>query len=1046
MINPYKIVTIAIILFLPPPFDSFSQSSVTDFSEVFSNIDSTRVTTGYLLDKAVEYASLVDYDGVIRNDNYSDIVALRNTIATINSARINSVGQYYDVSNLINSLADTSAVQIGIATFKYNYIVSNALSSNLISYQDEKVYDVYMNGIWQNPYAEKRVFVFATSLPGFNGTTVRFKFSSSHLWGNINPIVTEFDAGDGNGYVIINGSYDSLISYSSVGEKTLRMRITLSDNTTLEGHCKFEIFNQPTAPSSVITHPTYSEIKFLTTDLSVSARVSYMSAHSGAITKPLIYVEGFDNGLYGLLYKMGTLLDNSDTTKIKQSICEMLQSGEFDPITNRLTFHSNGVFDYSWFYDSALKYNQSIKDNFDIIYVDWLNPYADIQKNASLLIEIINWINCNIKEEGADRNIIIGHSMGGLITRYALRLMELSENEHQTDVFVSYDAPHLGVNFPIGLQYALRELYHILYDAPHSPGLLTYHLADPFVSYLYNIYNSQSVRQMLYWYVSEDGTPTSSYYNSWQSVFNSIGFPRGDVGNPIENLSISNGGMHGSINQKILDFSVVFNASTPPEEGWLKLLLMMLTRTDNLNISFGVYRYSWPESVVFSATAYYVKHWLWNNELKYKLLLSNNDVSLTKVAPSNYPALDNIYSSYLLEDDVSIDAGPIQFNYFAPILFVPQASSLAISPLNQSDYCCDYYNNPPTPKVQTPFDSFFLNHSANSHETVFPSYWDWIIDQKNLSLVGPENFVLTGDTYSVQGVPSNYTTADWSGSSPSITLTNGIVSVNTSGTMSTVMYKNHFGGAYLFKQKRVLAGFPAMELSANHVNGNQYVVYANCASVDSELRAKVQELSLSGEFKFIWGYKNSDNSYNWCDTTTVNHKSFTVMPGDITHVCMKLYNGPGRESPVNLYTIHRQSNVRYCIDPQEILVNSYSYTMNYQYVTGLSLSKYVAVWCNPDYSGTAIIPDSVVVGGVYYPVVTTLYQTINGDSVIIYCFDINDNPSLQNTIATVRSGNALPNIIYGVSIGIRSNGTTIDNFILPIVSRTLPGPFDPINL
>ena len=153
------------------------------------------------------------------------------------------------------------------------------------------------------------------------------------------------------------------------------------------------------------------------------------------------------------------------------------------------------------------------------------------------------------------------------------------------------------------------------------------------------------------------------------------------------------------------------------------------------------------------------------------------------------------------------------------------------------------------------------------------------------------------------------------------------------------------------------------------------------------------------------------------------NSTFTAPIGTTTHVCMKLYT-----------------------DPQEILVNVLGYSMNYEYVSGLSSSKYLAIWCNPDYNGTEIIPDSVEVGGAYYPVATTLYQTINGDAVTIYCFDIKDNPSLQNIISEVRSGSTLPNIVYGAAIGIRSNGSTVESFILPIVSRTMPGPLDPIQL
>ncbi len=48
--------------------------------------------------------------------------------------------------------------------------------------------------------------------------------------------------------------------------------------------------------------------------------------------------------------------------------------------------------------------------------------------------------------------VIIGHSMGGLAARIALAQLEADAVEHGVALYVSYDAPHSGVNVPQGMQ------------------------------------------------------------------------------------------------------------------------------------------------------------------------------------------------------------------------------------------------------------------------------------------------------------------------------------------------------------------------------------------------------------------------------------------------------------------------------------------------------------------------------------------------------------------------------------------------------------------
>ena len=55
-----------------------------------------------------------------------------------------------------------------------------------------------------------------------------------------------------------------------------------------------------------------------------------------------------------------------------------------------------------------------------------------------LLKDVIRRVNTLKAQAGSSaRNVIIGQSMGGLITRWALKEMENAGEQHQTNLFIS---------------------------------------------------------------------------------------------------------------------------------------------------------------------------------------------------------------------------------------------------------------------------------------------------------------------------------------------------------------------------------------------------------------------------------------------------------------------------------------------------------------------------------------------------------------------------------------------------------------------------------
>lgn len=83
-----------------------------------------------------------------------------------------------------------------------------------------------------------------------------------------------------------------------------------------------------------------------------------------------------------------------------------------------------------------------------------------IERNAMILAKLIEEINGTLVSNGSDKKlVVVGPSMGGQISRYALRWMERMGKNHNTRLWISFDSPHLGANIPYGMQESLRYIY-----------------------------------------------------------------------------------------------------------------------------------------------------------------------------------------------------------------------------------------------------------------------------------------------------------------------------------------------------------------------------------------------------------------------------------------------------------------------------------------------------------------------------------------------------------------------------------------------------------
>jgi hypothetical protein len=169
-----------------------------------------------------------------------------------------------------------------------------------------------------------------------------------------------------------------------------------------------------------------------------------------------------------------------------------------------------------------------------------------IQRNAFVLVEIINQINA--QKVGSQKNVIIGPSMGGLISRYALRYMEMNALNHDTRLYISFDSPHQGANVPIGFQHlfnymaygplgnvAVQPVVDGLIKSPAARQMLIDHMEGHLQTGSTFEFNTDAASLL------PNGAPNFS--NSFQNELNAMGFPT-----TVRNVSIANGASNGTMN------------------------------------------------------------------------------------------------------------------------------------------------------------------------------------------------------------------------------------------------------------------------------------------------------------------------------------------------------------------------------------------------------------------------------------------------------------------------------------------------------------------
>lgn len=224
----------------------------TQINSAFAGVDKSKVPHQLLKDYAMEFTELAAYNGVLTDTNYVQKSAFKSIYNTLFMARVQPVPSLIDPANFNtnwDNLRAKNKIVLSGLYYKYSKLKDNAYP-NFITVSNNKLYDKYINGVWQNPYETKSVFAIAAPITIYKSLTVDVELPASLWYTNQSNTVQSIaiDFGDGNGYQTMTFGQTKTVTYNQPDVYDWRYKLTLNNNQVLYSQSKLIITKS--APTS----------------------------------------------------------------------------------------------------------------------------------------------------------------------------------------------------------------------------------------------------------------------------------------------------------------------------------------------------------------------------------------------------------------------------------------------------------------------------------------------------------------------------------------------------------------------------------------------------------------------------------------------------------------------------------------------------------------------------------------------------------------------------------------------------------------------------
>lgn len=913
-------------------------------------------------------------NGTLTDSTYISVNVMGNIYKTLFMGKVTTDTQYFPTienwaNNWVNkrqsyNASSQNTMVLSGLFYQYAKIDENALSQNKIRVSNNKYYDKYNNGVWQNPYKTKQTIAFTPPIHHYNKKQFSVILPHDLFLTNTNGLVQSIQVNfnDGAGYHSLSQQATATTNYAENGTYNWVFKVTLSTGETLYSQTKIKItapdIKEATArtgenENDIVIHYPGSSSPFAQDGAVL--RIDYAPNHNGQIKKPFIVVEGFDTGSITNPEEEG-----GDRT-LEDFLNDLERSGDLREF---------------------LLYNST--QEYDIVYVDWQNGTHSIQHNSEVLKEVLAWVNQKKQLSGStEPNVVLGQSMGGLVARYALKTMENDGELHDVRLFIAHDSPMRGANTPLSFQYFARHAYDEYTSAPILYGLVEYvipsvlELADlmdieiidgsfPSVSGILTLQDTPAAAQMNYYYVDINSNPTTAVHDAWQQELDELGYPT-----QCRNVAISNGNECAAdqgfnTGDKFISYHKVTNPGFWGDLVYIIANPLIGVLTNDIELTIigilpGSSKYYYDLDLNANPSLEATNRKVYWGKIRYekKLLwiakISHTITNRTKNAPSGYLPFSTYSGGYYdIKSNISlppfIEHSLVNERYG----FIPVASALDIrkenGELTETDYLRKYAGGEISyPSLSTPFENFIVdfnknNYTNNRHISFQKRNGDWLAEElneetditvydcsafcSNMGIAGDDSLCSTG-TYSVT---DRATTIVWTVTDPnnlvSYTINDNIITLtqlseNNRGFITLkVFYQNNTCGSATI-EKEIWVGKPSFSFNTEAVGTNYLhidMIGANGTDINTQgiTSTSWQKVSSSGGCTASFNGSNfvgvgRGNCNNWvlntkitatnsCGTTTV-YKTLTPPAPDPCDDNYRIYN-----SSEDVYQIMRVVN------------------------------------------------------------------------------------------------------------------------------------------
>lgn len=470
-----------LLIFFTGIFIGFSQEKI----DLLKNFDKSGMETSVLYLKSPFVA--IDSVQYLKNNMHHFYTVYKAISQSDLQNRFISLKSLKEKNTMLYA---TQVIPLVILHSEYETIEDEAFKDGRLT-QDTKG---FVKRTTKSPYIFKKneVTIISTLRNRTRGLETKFKISSESIFNTTTAKISEISINfnDDKGFRKVAINEEIKVKYSVPGKKEINVALLFSDGKIKKRTFTLDVRYSLKDLKNVFNRTANSFMATTTPALSVYGEaVSYpgegeyeifLSTESGAVLdKPIIIIDGFDptdsrpiagytdgstgefvNGIYELL--------NFDDNGSPSNLADLVRAEGFDVV----------ILNFPEYIRAA-----------DGKLIDGGTDF--IERNAMLLVDLITTINN--QKVGTNKNVIIGPSMGGLISRYALNYMENQSLNHDTRLWLSFDSPHNGANVPIGFQHLFNYLAYGM-ELGGLAGNANIVELQPLVD---NLLKSAAARQML---------------------------------------------------------------------------------------------------------------------------------------------------------------------------------------------------------------------------------------------------------------------------------------------------------------------------------------------------------------------------------------------------------------------------------------------------------------------------------------------------------------------------------------------------------------------